>query len=91
MSSQQFIDAVTHSVSPLLQEKSCPICSNSSWVIFDSPFELRQMREIRPMPQVSKTVPLVVVACHVCGYTLLFNAVNRGAITEPVVRVWDAK
>lgn len=64
-----------------LKEHSCPVCKSNKWVMPQAIFEVRQFfggnMKIGGGAQV---IPMAIVTCHVCGYSMFFNAINIGAI-----------
>jgi predicted nucleic-acid-binding Zn-ribbon protein len=60
------------------QRRVCPICNNNK---FEMPGNIFQISQYFPTKLiVGPIVPLIVVTCTNCGYTLLFNALTLQAI-----------
>lgn len=56
--------------------QNCPICNSTNWGSAGV-FELSQrgLGKIYALPP-KKTLPVSVLACNICGYTLLFSSVR---------------
>jgi predicted nucleic-acid-binding Zn-ribbon protein len=63
------------------EPKACPICKNTDWYLSDTIFEIREYFEAA-FKTSGLAMPLIVLACKTCGYTILFNAISIGII-EP--------
>lgn len=56
----------------------CPVCQADAW--FPAP-NLGQIQNLIPVPpEGGKTVPVVLMACEVCGYIVTINAVGAGIL-----------
>lgn len=66
------------------KKRICYICGNNKFEMTDNIFQVSQY-----FPHVltmGPIVPLIVVTCSNCGYTLLFNALTLQAIERPEKR-----
>ena len=64
------------------QSKRCPICSNNNWTISPDPNQLMRFSGGNLIVG-GAIIPVVVVTCTNCGYTLLFNPLVLGALETP--------
>lgn len=68
----------------LLQEKwpknpVCPSCTDQKWTISDTLCEIREFHG-GGFKVAGQIVPVIVVTCSNCGYTMLFNALALGLL-----------
>ena len=62
-------------------QKTCPVCGENSWGVFDNLWELREFTEGN-LRLGGPIMPLAALACKHCGYVMTFNALTIGLI-EP--------
>lgn len=64
-----------------LGEKECPICKVASWGISNTLFELKSYGA-GVITVGGPLVPLAVVTCSNCGYSITFNALRIGILPD---------
>jgi hypothetical protein len=57
------------------QERVCPICGTSDWIIADA-------AQLPLYGDSDRMYPLIPVGCKNCSYTHLFNGIYMGVITD---------
>lgn len=76
------IAAIAEHVKPKIDKHKCPVCESiDQWVFAESIFELREFAGGNLVIAKGHSVmPIVVVTCHICGYSMFFNAIHVGAV-----------
>jgi len=70
-------------------KKLCPMCASSKFN-FSNIVEVRDYNEGNHCPGAAIT-PMVEVACNVCGYVILFNAIALGVVDRDSGKVKEYK
>lgn len=67
----------------------CPICYEPATLqLLDEMFEIRESsNDPKKITLGGKMIPIIVVVCNNCGYTMFFNAFTAGAITRKPINI----
>ena len=63
------------------QSKNCPICDSSKWEVGSQLVEVKVFTRKDFLPG-TPVRALVIVTCSNCGYTILFDAVAAGIVSN---------
>lgn len=70
------------------KKRICPICDGTKFEISDSIFQLGQYFPHKLV--FAPVVPLLVITCVKCGYTILFNAITLQVIKrKPIIKTQE--
>jgi hypothetical protein len=70
-------------------KKLCPVCASIKFNLTGL-VEVRDYNEGNHCPGAAIT-PMVDVACDICGYVMLFNAIALGVVDKETGKVKEAK
>ena len=67
----------------------CPMCHKPATLeLLDEMFEVRESTDDpKKITLGGKMIPVIVVVCKNCGYTMFFNAFATGAITRKPIKI----
>ena len=75
----QWIDK--HTIEPI----TCPVCREKAWELNDQLWELRRFNKSGIFSG-GPIIPLAILTCTNCGYTIQFNAKKIGLISSDNVK-----
>jgi len=60
---------------------SCPVCKENGWELYEHLWELRQFNKSGFIVG-GPIIPLGVITCKNCGFTMHFNAIKAGLVSR---------
>lgn len=75
------LQAATDALARVWKNRTCPVCSETTWVMSPNVFELREFHGGDLNLMNSQILPLLSLSCTTCGNTMLFNAIRLGAVS----------
>lgn len=55
----------------------CPVCHENNWSYYP------RLGQVSNLDYAGRMVPMLLVGCNVCGYTVFINAIEAGIVKEP--------